>query len=566
MNAGAGSSAFYSVAGEGVDRRTCLQDWPSWAQEDPKVWNHGSVRIGLTRGYAERRAFLAAGRKADLKVSNPNSGQKHGSLRDEWLLKVITDKLPIGLAYVDPNKTYLFANSRFASAYGLSPETIIGMQADEFICNDAMALGDPFFEAAFKGTSVDYIHPVRHADGRKMVVRTFLRPEFSPSGEVLGFFVCSFNVSREKEAEAKLLQAQKMDAVGQLASGIAHDFNNLLAIVIGNMTPLRDKITDQTLLTDYIEPIFHTVERGVQLTQQLLAVARRQPLHPEPVDVELCVTSFLRLLRRTMRTDISVVTRFGAILPPASLDRAQFEIALLNLCLNARDAMPQGGDIVIELSHPAPENGHDFVRLTVSDTGHGIPEEIRAQIFEPFFTTKETGQGTGLGLSMVWGFVKQSSGRIEVRSEVSVGTTFLMDLPVAHPTELRAPAGSRRRDRTHGLGLVMVVDDNHALRRLIGLDLTAAGYTVIEAESGEEALALIEAVEDLRIIVSDLVMPGISGYDLAREALALRPDLRIVLTTAGEIEEGKHNPVSRRLPVLRKPFQINDLIEKIESD
>ncbi|MCA8881538.1 MAG: response regulator [Rhodobacteraceae bacterium] len=489
---------------------------------------------------------------------------EQGAWRDERLLKVITDKLPIGLAYVDPDKIYRFANSRFAAAYGLSPGAIVGMHADDFICTDTMELGDPFFEAAFKGTAVDYVHPVRHQDGRQMVVRTFLRPEISSSGDVLGFFVCSFNVTREKEAEARLLQAQKMDAVGQLASGIAHDFNNLLAVVIGNMAPLREKISDPALLAEYVDPTFHAIEQGVQLTQQLLAVARRQPLHPEPVDAVECVTSFLRLLRRTMRTDISVTTRFGLHLPAIYLDRAQFEVALLNLCLNARDAMPEGGEIVIALAHPSPEMGPGFVRLTLSDTGHGIPAEIRNQIFEPFFTTKASGKGTGLGLSMIWGFVKQSAGRIDLESEVGVGTTFLLDLPVAPHGETRPEAAPDEASRRlHGQGLVLVVDDNHTIRRHIGRDLELAGYTVIEAESGEEAVPLVEALDELCVLVSDVAMPGMSGYDLAETAMNGRPDLRIILMTAGEVcDTGRP---ACRLPILRKPFPIGDLLKKIES-
>ncbi|MCA8882895.1 MAG: PAS domain-containing protein [Rhodobacteraceae bacterium] len=495
----------------------------------------------------------------------PESPPCPGTWRDESLLKVITDNLPIGIAYVGPNRTYRFANQRFAAAYGLTLDSIIGMRAHEFISHDAMEVGDPFFEAAYKGTAVDFIHAARHVDGREMIVRTFLRPDFSAEGEVLGFFVCSFNVTREKEAESNLLQAQKMDAVGQLASGIAHDFNNLLAVVIGNLESLRDKITAPLIREEYLDPSIHAVEQGVQLTKQLLVIARRQPLFPEPLNIKSCLDDFMRLLRRTVRNDITFIVTCPDDLPMVFLDRVQFEVAMLNLCLNARDAMPDGGTIRIEVAYPSPRLGSGYLRLTVADTGIGMSAKLKAQIFEPFFTTKGSNQGTGLGLSMVWGFVQQSSARIDVESEVGVGTSFMLDLPVT--TRAQDDPAIEDPERTEAAakqGLIMVVDDNHALRRSIRRDLAIAGYAVIEAESAEEALPLIEAVEGLQALVSDVVMSGMTGDQLARAAVRIRPDLKVILMTSGDMPENgleKEN----RFPILQKPFPNENLLRELEK-
>ncbi|PZQ49922.1 MAG: hybrid sensor histidine kinase/response regulator [Rhodovulum sulfidophilum] len=477
-------------------------------------------------------------------------------------LRVITDALPVGIAYVDQDKIYRFANQRFAAAYGLGPEAIIGLHADAFIWRDAMVLGDPFFEAAHSGRAVDFIHPARHADGRMLTVRTFLRPDATPDGAVHGFYVCSINVTQQKEAEAALTQAQKMDAVGQLASGIAHDFNNLLAIILGNLLPLRDEDrVDPHVLEEYIAPAIRAAEQGARLTSRLLAMARKQPLRPERIDVEDCLADFLRLMRRTLPATIGLSLDCRGSAAALHIDRAQLETALLNLCLNARDAMPDGGDIRIEVDYPPATARGRFVRLAVSDTGPGIDPAARARIFEPFFTTKEPGKGTGLGLGMVWGFVRQSRGTIDVENRPEGGARFTMLLPAAEPGEIAEP---EPRPAVAGRGLVLVVDDNHDLRHTVRRQLAGLGYAVLEAEGGAEALELVRGVPDLRALVTDVVMPGMSGFHLAREAGRLRPELRIVLMTGFDAAE-RADRGDLALPVLSKPFDPRELLRVIEA-
>lgn len=486
------------------------------------------------------------------------------TFREDDRLRVITDALPVGIAYVDQDKHYRFANNRFAMAYGLTTEQIVGKHADEFIWRDAMTLGDPFFEAAHHGHAVDFTHPARHADGRVLTVRTFLRPDFAEDGSVAGFYVCSVNVTKQKEAETALLQAQKMEAFGQLASGVAHDFNNLLAVMLGNLVPLRGIVEDQGVVEEYVEPAIRAAEHGARLTAQLLAVARRQPLQPEPIDVREKIAELLGLLRHTLPASIEVQFECEGDPAPAFLDPTQFEVALLNLCINARDAMPEGGRIRIEVAFPerAPGPARGMIRITVADTGAGMDAATAAQAFEPFFTTKRAGKGTGLGLSMVYGFVRQSHGSVRVESAPGEGARFVIEVPVAAESP-RPPAGPAPAGEGHGL--VLLVDDNDDLRRIVRRQLSHAGYTVIEASTGEEALELVAAIGDLRAVVSDVIMPGVSGFRMAREATALRPHLRIVLMTGFDGAEDEDRS-GMAWPVLRKPFEPEQLVRAIEQD
>ncbi len=484
-------------------------------------------------------------------------------------LRVITDALPVGLAYVNQDKVYSFANDRFAAAYGLTPAEIIGKHADDFISRDAMVLGDAFFDAAHSGSPSDFTHPARHADGRAMTVRTFLRPDVSEDGTVLGFYVCSINVTAQKEAEAIRLQTQKMDAVGQLASGIAHDFNNLLGIILGNLAELRDTVSAESDHLALVDPAIRAAEHGARLTGQLLALARRQPLKPQAVDIEACIEACLQLLRRTLPPDITLTFIRAAKARPVFLDPAQFETALLNLCLNARDAMPDGGDIRLAVSFPnadrlndvGPSDGRDVVQVVVSDTGTGMDAETAAQAFQPFFTTKLPGHGTGLGLSMVYGFVRQSHGSIDLKSEPGAGTIITLTLPLATAAQSAAVAP---RTSFSGHGLVLLVDDNEDFRRTIRRQLIRAGYTVMEAGDSHEALELLTSIAGFRALVSDIAMPGLDGRRLAAEATARHRDLRVVLMT-GLDRCGNLSPGDPTVPVLQKPFDGPALVRAIEQ-
>ncbi|MBL8307085.1 MAG: response regulator, partial [Rubrivivax sp.] len=340
----------------------------------------------------------------------------------------------------------------------------------------------------------------------------------------------------------RLLQAQRLEAVGQLTGGVAHDFNNLLTVVLGNAELLAELTAGDAQKQPLALMIVQAAQRGGSLTRQLLAFARRQTLAPNAVDVNALVAGLDPLLRRTLGEHIEIEFVRGAGLWLAMVDASQLENALLNLCLNARDAMPGGGRLTLETANTSLDRSYterypdalpgQYVMLAVSDTGTGIAPEHLSRVFEPFFTTKDKGKGTGLGLAMVYGFAKQSAGHVGIYSEPGQGTTVKLYLPralrgeEAAPPEAQPPAAA-------GVGeLVLVVEDDELVRLFACAELRSLGYRVLEAEQGSAALKLIEQHEGIALLFTDVVMPGgMSGRALADAALALRPGLRVLYTS-----------------------------------
>jgi len=377
----------------------------------------------------------------------------------------------------------------------------------------------------------------------------------------------------EREAiEAQLRQAQKMEAIGQLTGGMAHDFNNLLSIIIGNLDFLAERLPPRPELHDLLKEALDAALQGADLTQRLLAFARLQPLQPKRIDLNDLTYRISRLLRRTLGESIEIVLDRGDRVWPVLVDPAQLEAGLVNIANNARDAMPNGGVLTITTSnrildddyaasHPGVIAGN-YAMIEISDSGSGIPPEILGRIFEPFFTTKELGKGTGLGLSMVFGFIKQSGGHISVYSEVGVGTTFRLYLPPAAGTidaarpHVVTPAEPRGRET------VLAVEDNGGLRRILLGQLKELGYRVLEAEDGPTALRILEA-EPVDLLFSDVVMPGgLSGYDLARTALARWPAMKVVLTSGfpeTKLNGNGNNGLPTNLRLLVKPYRKAEL-------
>jgi signal transduction histidine kinase len=379
------------------------------------------------------------------------------------------------------------------------------------------------------------------------------------------------------ESEEKLRQSQKMEAVGQLTGGLAHDFNNLLLVVIGNLDMLLDSRKDDPMVQELARHAFEAAQRGADLTRSLLAFARKQPLHPRRIALNELVGGTARLLSRTLGERIEVSVDLAPDVWPVVADPAQLEAALTNLATNARDAMPKGGRLRITTSnerldedyaaqHPDAAPG-DYAMVAVSDTGVGMTPDIVAQIFEPFFTTKGRGEGTGLGLSMVFGFLKQSGGHINVYSEPGAGTTFRLYLPrdasATEPQErAAAPASAPGGGET-----ILVVEDNPALRQLVVLQLTTLGYKAREAENAERALAILEADEAIDLLFADVVMPGkLDGYALARIARERWPSLRVVLTSGfpGTQHEGGA-AVAADIPLLTKPYRRSELAKTLRD-
>jgi nitrogen-specific signal transduction histidine kinase/CheY-like chemotaxis protein len=380
------------------------------------------------------------------------------------------------------------------------------------------------------------------------------------------------DLSERDAIETQLRQAQKMEAIGQLTGGMAHDFNNLLSIIIGNLDFLAERLPPRPDLHELLKEALDAALQGADLNQRLLAFARLQPLQPKEVDINELTHRISRLLRRTLGESIEITLDRGDGIWPVLVDPAQLEASLVNIANNARDAMPSGGVLTIATTnrfldedyaaaHPGVVPG-SYAMIEISDSGTGIAPEILGHIFEPFFTTKELGKGTGLGLSMVFGFIKQSGGHISVYSEVGVGTTFRLYLPPAAGaaetagSEVITPAEPRGRET------ILAVEDNAGLRRILASQLKELGYRLLEAEDGPAALRILEA-EQVDLLFTDVVMPGgLSGYDLARTALARWPAMKVVLTSGfPEVKlngNGGNGPPTN-LRLLVKPYRKAEL-------
>jgi PAS domain S-box-containing protein len=385
-------------------------------------------------------------------------------------------------------------------------------------------------------------------------------------------------VRERLDAEEALRQAQKMEVLGQLTGGVAHDFNNLLTIIMGGLDTIRRSAPDQTdRIARATAMALQGAERAASLTSRLLAFSRRQSLDPRPCDVTVQVGEMTTLLRRTLGETIEMECRLGEALWPVETDCNQLEAALLNLALNARDAMPSGGRLRLETANeevgpdsslsPREIASGQYVTISVSDTGVGIPKEALSRVFEPFFTTKEVGKGTGLGLSMVYGFAKQSGGHVTVGSQEGQGTTVKLYLPrqtgwARPPLEISGPPPpvSRRGE------LVLVVEDNQGVRAYSRSVFEDLGYRVLEAGDAEQALAILAERPEVDLLFTDVVLPGRSGRDLAAVAVQLHPGLGVLLTTGyardafdddGRLKSGVN--------LIAKPFTFDQLARRVHS-
>jgi signal transduction histidine kinase len=375
--------------------------------------------------------------------------------------------------------------------------------------------------------------------------------------------------------ELQLQRAQKMEALGQLTGGIAHDFNNLLGVIIGNIDLLLETLPPGSEQVEWAEAALNSAMRGGELTRRLLAFARRQPMHTQLVQLNERLPEMIAVLRRTLGEGISIEAALDEGLWATRVDPSRVEDALLNLAINARDAMPEGGTLLIETANRALDQEAaqmftdvepgDYVVLSITDTGTGMPPEVVERALEPFFTTKEPGRGTGLGLSMVYGFARQSGGHLNIYSEVGVGTTIRLYLPRALAVgEQGSGEAERAKPLASGGERILVVDDNAELRRVVVRLLSSLGYRVAEAGSGPEALALLDAGEGYDLLYTDVGLPGgMNGYELASEARIRRPDIKLVFTTGyAKIQPADQIGLG---PLLRKPCRAHEIAGTIRE-
>ena len=385
--------------------------------------------------------------------------------------------------------------------------------------------------------------------------------------------------STREAAESQVRQMQKMEAMGQLTGGVAHDFNNMLAVMMGSFELMQSRLAKgDTNIARFIESGMDAAQRAATLTQRLLAFSRQQALSPRGLDPNRLVTDMSDLLRRTLGTDIVIESVLGGGLWRVHADQGQLENAIVNLCVNARDAMPEGGKLTIETANVhldenyAREHGDveagQYVMIAISDNGTGMSGDVARRAFDPFFTTKDVGRGTGLGLSQVYGFVKQSGGHIKIYSEVGQGTSVKIYLPryagaladdTPAPSPLPLPTGSAQE-------VVLVVEDEERMRDLSVSALTELGYTVLAADGADAALRCLDETPDIRLLFTDIVMPEVNGRKLAEEAVQRHPALKVLYTTGFTRNAVVHSGVlDQDVNLLQKPFTLEALATKVRE-
>ena len=489
-------------------------------------------------------------------------------------LRLITDNLPVNISYLNQDLRFEFVNKTAERRFASPAEKIIGSLVEDVMNEDSWRKIRPYVARGLKGETVIYEETLDYPDGKTRDVEVIYVPHFAESGEVLGICVLSSDVTEQKRAAERLRQAQKMEAIGQLTGGIAHDFNNLLAIIMGHAELLLGRLGRDD---EAVNAIHRSAGRGAELTQRLLAYSRQQPLRPQAIDLADLVSGMSELLNRVLGEVIEIEIAAEPDLWSTMADPGQVENALLNLALNARDAMPDGGRLAIKCFNAQvdeafmadnPEMKADrYVVLAVSDKGSGMTAEVQAHAFEPFFTTKDVGQGSGLGLSMVYGFAKQSGGQVTIESAEGQGTTMNLYLP-AVTAEVRSDPTERDENLPLGDGeVVLIIEDNSDVRHLTARLLQDLNYRVIDVADAAAAHATLGGDRQIDLVLSDIVLPGgTSGPEFAEQARTLNPDLRIIFMSGYPAEAAKHKSfLDSDQVLLNKPFQRRQLAEALHQ-
>jgi PAS domain S-box-containing protein len=505
---------------------------------------------------------------------------EEGLREREARLSSIIETAPDAIITIDPRGIVQSFSAASERLFGYSAGEVIGHNVSILMASPYKQQHDGYLERYHRTGEKRIIGIGRTVEARRKDGTIF--PMELAVGEVrIGTTHIFTGFIRDLSARAKmeeeLRQAQKMEAIGQLTGGLAHDFNNLLTVITGNLEMLETRMKereDREILNEAQE----AAELGAKLANRLLAFGRRQPLNPKPIDLSALVGGMADLLRRSLGESIKVETLLSPSLPSTLTDPGQIENVLLNLAINARDAMPDGGKLIIETkdtqvdqdyasAYADVQPGH-YVMLTVTDTGTGMSPEVKQRAFEPFYTTKGPGAGSGLGLSMVYGFVKQSGGHVQLYSEVGLGTTVRIYLPVKGEAKA-AEEGVPKMKSARGANneTILVVEDDERVRRVSVRRLTELGYRIIEAEDGPAAIAILKRDEPIDLVFTDVVMPGgMTGIDLAQAIRKLRPSLKI-LFTSGYAEPAiiNNDVLTSNADWLGKPYRSADLALKVRA-
>ena len=491
-------------------------------------------------------------------------------------LAAVIDASPVAIICLAPDRRVMVWSRAAEQIFGYTAAEVFG-QPYMLVPRGHEEEFERLFARAAAGETLRDIRVRRRRKDGSLADISFDAAAMVHSGAIKGIAFALTDITERNRMEQQLRQSQKMDAIGQLTGGVAHDFNNVLAVITGTIDILAEGIADKPDLAAIAKLISEAADRGAELTGRLLAFARRQPLQPRRTDIKLAVTEAVSLLKPTLGEQVEIEWRLQEDTWPALVDPEQLVTAVLNLAVNARDAMPDGGKLTIETGNAVLDEDYakahseviagQYAMLAVSDTGRGIPAETRDKVFEPFFTTKETGKGTGLGLSMVYGFVKQSGGHVKLYSEEGYGTTFKIYLPQAQSQEDEIAETAAAPLLEGGNETILVVEDDPTVRASVVLQLEGLGYKTLMAVGAQEALAIIHSGAAFDLMFTDVILPGpMNGRRLADEAAKHRPDIR-VLFTSGYTENAivHHGRLDPGVLLLPKPYRKLDLARMIRN-
>jgi PAS domain S-box-containing protein len=533
-------------------------------------------QIKALQGSLERRVEE---RTRDLEQENLERRRAETALREsEGRFRSVLENYPCAIFLKDIEGRFRMVNPCFENWYQFQADELLGRTshevfpketADRFVAHDEEVLSS--------GRASEREYDLLLADGSEHRVIATKFPVRGSDGKVIGIGAINADVTEQRQAEEQLRRSQRLEAVGKLTGGIAHDFNNLLAVILGNANIVMDRVAEDWELADLLDAVQRAALRGRELTQRLLAFSRSQPLNPEVLDLSELVGDLKGLLSRTLGETILVETRTEPGLWKTLADPGQVENALLNLALNAKHAMADGGRLTIEIRNADLSDADaalqagvapgDFVVLSVADDGGGMRPDVLERVFEPFFTTKEVGEGSGLGLSMVYGFAKQSNGTATIDSEPGQGTTVRLYLPraraAARPSE-RPPVP----DEPKGQGeRILVAEDDPEVRRLVVKVLANLGYDVLEAEDGKACLQRLTEVGEVDLLLSDIVLPGgMSGPEMVRHAKQGRPDLKVMFMSGyADSSVRPLGDLGESFEIMAKPFTKRQLAHRLRA-
>jgi two-component system cell cycle sensor histidine kinase/response regulator CckA len=493
----------------------------------------------------------------------------------EEAFQVLVNRAPMGIFIVQDGK-FKMANPGFEKTAGYTAQELLGQESLSLVSPDYQEMVRQNAVQMLKGElDLPYEFPIITKSGEtRWVMEKVTTTLFQGKRATLGYFL---DISEHKNLQDQFFQAQKMEAVGRLAGGVAHDFNNMLNVIFGNTDLMDQELSRQDPLARYLEEIRKASDRAATLTRQLLSFSRKTILAPQIINLNDQLVEIQEMLSRLIGEDIEIVLVLEPALGPVQADPNQIEQVVMNLVVNSRDAMPRGGKLTLKTANISLHKASvlrnldlapgKYVMLEVTDSGQGMDGATIARIFEPFFTTKELGRGTGLGLSTVYGIIKQSGGSIAVHSGVGQGTAFKVYLPRAQAAiTANSEVKPRARD-LQGSETILVVEDEDMLRNLISRGLKLHGYTVLEARHGAEAISLCKQHSGpIHLLLTDLLMPKIGGYDLADRLRPLRPDMKVVFMSGfAENDNGHHEILETDIHFIQKPFRMTALMEKIQE-